>query len=75
MKKFNVFQLASFLVAIFGICAFLVTFGIYVYFQFQPVTTQDVRQYIDYDAQVVCYILENGNGISCLPLSEVNISE
>ncbi len=41
----------------------------------QPVTTQDVRQYIDYDAQVVCYILENGNGISCLPLSEVNISE
>jgi hypothetical protein len=39
----------------------------------KPVTTQDVYQYIDYDAQVVCYILENGNGISCLPLSEVNI--
>lgn len=41
----------------------------------QPVTTQDVYQYIDHDARVVCYILENGNGISCLPLSEVNISE
>ncbi len=41
----------------------------------QPVTTQDVRQYIDYDAQIVCYILENGNGISCLPLSEVNLNE
>lgn len=41
----------------------------------KPVTTKDVYQYIDHDAQVVCYILENGNGISCLPLSEVNINE
>lgn len=41
----------------------------------KPITTQDVYQYIDHDAQIVCYILENGNGISCLPLSEVNISE
>jgi len=41
----------------------------------KPVTTKDVYQYIDHDAQIVCYILENGNGISCLPLSEVSINE
>ncbi len=41
----------------------------------QPVTTKDVYQYIDHDAQIVCYILENGNGISCLPMSEVNLDE
>jgi predicted transcriptional regulator len=46
-----------------------------LHFNIQPITTQDVYQYIDYDTQIICYILENGNGISCLPLSEVNISE
>ena len=54
--------------------AFMILVPILIFLN-QPVTTQDVRQYIDYDAQIVCYILENGNGISCLPLSEVNISE
>jgi cation transport ATPase len=42
---------------------------------YMPVGTKDVRQYIDHDAQGVCYILENGNGISCLPINEVNIGE
>ena len=40
-----------------------------------PITTQDVYQYVDHDGRVVCYILENGNGISCLPMSEVNLNE
>ncbi|HRJ76463.1 MAG TPA: hypothetical protein PLX90_10715 [Anaerolineales bacterium] len=57
------------------IIAGLIAYGLFLFFPIQPVTTQDVYQYIDHDAQVVCYILENGNGISCLPLSEVNISE
>lgn len=60
---------------IFGVMA-LIAYLIVALLPFnQPITTQDVYQYIDHDAQVVCYILENGNGISCLPLSEVNISE
>ena len=74
MKR-NYFELASGFLAIFGICAILITFGIYVYFQLEPVTTKDVYQYIDHDGRAVCYILENGNGISCLPMDEVNISE
>ena len=41
----------------------------------QPITTKDVYQYVDHDSQVVCYILKNGNGISCLPMSEVNLNE
>jgi len=63
------------LLFIFGITSLIAFLLVLILFPNQPVTTQDVRQYIDHDAQVVCYILENGNGISCLPLSEVNISE
>jgi hypothetical protein len=55
--------------------AVLISYGLFFLFPIQPVTTKDVYQYIDHDAKVVCYILKNGNGISCLPLSEVNISE
>jgi len=55
--------------------ALIVIAALFNLFFNKPVTTQDVYQYIDHDAQVVCYILENGNGISCLPLSEVNLSE
>ncbi len=62
------------LLAMLILGAFMILVPILIFLN-QPVTTQDVRQYIDHDAQVVCYILENGNGISCLPLSEVNISE
>lgn len=61
----------------FYIAFILTLFVVFVAFSLfnQPVTTKDVYQYIDHDARVICYILENGNGISCLPLSEVNISE
>ena len=41
----------------------------------QTITIKDVYQYVDHDGRVVCYILENGNGISCLPMSEVNLNE
>ena len=58
----------------FLFCFYLLLLAMYL--KHSPVvTTKDVYQYIDYDTQVVCYILENGNGISCLPLSEVNLSE
>jgi hypothetical protein len=60
---------------IFGITSLIAFLLVLILFPNQPVTTKDIYQYIDYDAQIVCYILENGNGISCLPLSEVNISE
>jgi len=56
------------------VMALIVIIALYNLF-FSPIEIKDVYQYIDHDAQVVCYILENGNGISCLPLSEVNISE
>ncbi len=61
------------LLFIFGITSLIAFLLVLILFPNQPVTTQDVYQYIDHDTQVVCYILENGNGISCLPLSEVNI--
>ena len=70
MKKY------SELIAVFSVIILMVSLFVFAISSLnKPVTTQDVRQYIDYDAQIVCYILENGNGISCLPLSEVNISE
>ena len=60
------------------IAIFLLTivalFAMFVYFN-QSITTQDVYQYVDHDGRVVCYILENGNGISCLPMNEVNLGE
>jgi flagellar basal body-associated protein FliL len=70
MKKLTAIE------SIIGIVmALMVIAALFNLFFNKPVTTQDVYQYIDHDARVVCYILENGNGISCLPLSEVNISE
>ncbi len=63
------------LVFLFGVLSLAALLFVAFSYINQPVTTQDVYQYIDHDTQVVCYILENGNGISCLPLSEVNISE
>ena len=63
------------LLFIFGITSLIAFLLVLILFPNQPVTTQDVRQYIDYDTQVICYILENGNGISCLPMNEVNLSE
>lgn len=63
------------LVFLFGVLSLAALLFVAFSYINQPVTTQDVRQYIDYDAQIVCYILENGNGISCLPMNEVNLSE
>jgi hypothetical protein len=68
----KIIQVVGFLIILAGL--FIILSG-FLNSLNQPVTTQDVRQYIDYDAQVVCYILENGNGISCLPMNEVNLSE
>lgn len=58
------------------VCGIIITLaGFWGALKYPEVTTRDVYQYIDHDARVVCYILKNGNGISCLPLGEVNISE
>ena len=66
MKTSNIFIIFSGLLVLLVVASMLFN---------SPVTTQDVYQYVDHDSQVVCYILKNGNGISCLPLSEVNLSE
>ena len=67
----KVFQFAVGLIILVGL---LIMFSGF-YQILQPVTIKDVYQYIDHDARVVCYILKNGNGISCLPMSEVNLNE
>ena len=68
-------QTLYYILALIVFLSFFATFQIMVLPKNQPVTIKDVYQYVDEDAQIVCYILKNGSGISCLPLSEVNISE
>ena len=41
----------------------------------RPITVEDVYQYVDPDGGVVCYILQNGGGISCLPMNEVELGD
>ena len=53
------------------IIAFLLLASTAVSMTSRPITVKDVHQYVDQDGGVVCYILQNGGGISCLPMDEV----
>jgi hypothetical protein len=41
----------------------------------RPVTTNDMYQSVNQDTGVICFILSNGNGMSCLPLDDVNLDD